>query len=582
MVYVLEENNTYEDSEYFWLTKLSAYCSSKRLVPDYISEKKMKELKEGNVFPCMGCVDGQEIIKYRFENNTYTESFERMWDRFSKIYEIKTQQNGIDKYIDLQNVSIYDPKENDFVDCYRIIKNHSTKWLNVKIGGGRSLKCTYDHPFETENRGVVHAIDLTCDDVIRVNYTNDKYDTKYHMNENNAWLLGFMLCDGTYRNKISSSVAMHDEDDIVNRVRLSLKENFNLDTKVKLRERGSKGNYKDIDALSDGLGGIAKASAYFTEMYRGQKKQNRQIPNLIFESSYSNRMSFLAGMVDADGYVNTSTRNKTSVCQIGSTNKELALQQLYLIQSLGMVAKVYQNHYNKQKTENIRYLIEFSPTSEFIEYLTCQKKALKFTIPRKTNEDNLQHIQSVEEIDYDGYSYDVTTESEHFEVSGIYSHNCRSFLSPESFSSTGTPYGHFNWGVTTINLVDIALSSNKNIYEFWKIFDDRLEMCKEAMLIRYEYLKGTPSDVAPILWQNGALARLKKGETIDRLLLKDYSTVSLGYAGLYECVYYMTGKSHTDAEATPFALEVMQHLNDKCEEWKSETGLGCSVYGSPQ
>ena len=160
---------------------------------------------------------------------------------------------------------------------------------------------------------------------------------------------------------------------------------------------------------------------------------------------------------------------------------------------------------------------------------------------------------------------------------------CRSFLTPYVDPETGKPkyYGRFNQGVVTINLVDVALSSGGNFDKFWKIFDERLALCHRALQARHKRLLGTPSDAAPILWQSGALARLKKGEKIDKLLFGGYSTISLGYAGLYECVKYMTGKSHTDAGAKPFALSVMQHMNDKCSEWKKDENMDYSLYGTP-
>ena len=173
---------------------------------------------------------------------------------------------------------------------------------------------------------------------------------------------------------------------------------------------------------------------------------------------------------------------------------------------------------------------------------------------------------------------------------------CRSFLTPDRFTDKGIGnianagnyepgkhkyYGRFNQGVVTINLPDVALSSGGNTEKFWSIFEERLELCHRALRCRHERLLGTPSDVAPILWQYGALARLKKGETIDKLLFDGYSTISLGYAGLYECVKYMTGKSHTDPEATPFALAVMQKMNDKCAEWKQAENIDYSLYGTP-
>lgn len=170
---------------------------------------------------------------------------------------------------------------------------------------------------------------------------------------------------------------------------------------------------------------------------------------------------------------------------------------------------------------------------------------------------------------------------------------CRSFLTPwrteenpskaKNFvEGKGKYYGRFNSGVVTINLVDVALSSGKDVEEFWKIFDERLELCHRALQCRHKRLRGTPSDVAPILWQNGALARLEKGEIIDELLFNGYSTISLGYAGLYECVKYMTGESHTkEGQPKEFGLEVMQHMNDKCKEWKEAEDIDYSLYGTP-
>ena len=159
---------------------------------------------------------------------------------------------------------------------------------------------------------------------------------------------------------------------------------------------------------------------------------------------------------------------------------------------------------------------------------------------------------------------------------------CRSALSPwKDENGKYKFYGRFNQGVVTINLVDVALSSGKDFDKFWKIFDERLDLCYQALMVRHNRLKGTLSDVAPILWQHGAIARLKSGEKIDKLLYGGYSTISLGYAGLYECVKYMTGKSHTDPSATPFALEVMKYMNKACDKWKKETNIGFSIYGTP-
>lgn len=196
------------------------------------------------------------------------------------------------------------------------------------------------------------------------------------------------------------------------------------------------------------------------------------------------------------------------------------------------------------------------------------------------------------------YSYDFETESSHFDVNGIYTHNCRSFLTPAyvdrkdpwkiTTKKKGIPKfeGRFNQGVVTINLPDVALSSNGDIEKFWYILDERLELCHRALRLRHERLRGVKSDIGPILWQNGALARLEPGETIDHLLYNGYSTLSLGYVGLYECVKYLTGKDHWLPEdkggSLEFALQVMQKLNDKCKQWKEVEHIDYSVYGTPE
>ena len=211
------------------------------------------------------------------------------------------------------------------------------------------------------------------------------------------------------------------------------------------------------------------------------------------------------------------------------------------------------------------YVLEEDNVNEGTEYYYLTKMAAKCTAKRLVPD----YISEKKMMEF--------KEGNCFPVMG-----CRSALSPwKDENGNYKFYGRFNQGVVTINLVDVALSSGGDMKAFWKIFDERLDLCYRALMCRHNRLRGTLSDAAPILWQNGALARLKKGETIDRLLYGGYSTISLGYAGLYECVKYMTGKSHTDQETTPFALEVMEYMNKACNRWKDETNIGFSIYGSP-
>ena len=232
------------------------------------------------------------------------------------------------------------------------------------------------------------------------------------------------------------------------------------------------------------------------------------------------------------------------------------------------------------------YVLEESNVHEDLPYYYLTKLAAKCTakrmVPDYISEKKMRELKlSKGEAPGEGDCYTCM--------------GCRSFLTPDRSGNgfdnvanagnyePGKPkyYGRFNQGVVTINLVDVACSSGRDEQKFWEIFDERLELCHKALMCRHERLRGTLSDAAPILWQYGALARLKKGEPIDKLLFGGYSTISLGYAGLYECVKYMTGKSHTDAAATPFAMAVMQRMNDKCAEWKEESDIDFSLYGTP-
>lgn len=587
LIYVLEEDNFKPGTKYFYLTKLALQCTAKRLVPDYISEKVMKEIKDGHVYSSMGCVDGQEIITYKFNDKLYVEAFERMWSRFSLLFPVKHQyddNNNPNLYMDLLGVQIYDTARNGFTNVYRLIRNISNKWCDVNLSNGRRLLCTADHPFETNNRGVVFAEKLQQGDSILIN-RGQYSEEKYNINPELAWTLGFMICDGCYQGAtIVASIAAENEDEIEQRFINNLKMFFDVNIESDLKERGNKGTYKDLMSRSQFKGEVQKLQQYFISMFGGVNKLNRQIPNEVFEWSYSSKLAFMAGMIDADGYINNSPNNPN--VQIGSTNKELALQQMALAQAMGMPASMYHNHYNSRNPEAIRYRIEFVPTSDLINFVCCGKKINNFVLnPASFQEsrfNNISQVVSVRPIYKTDYSYDVTTESEHFEVSGIYSHNCRSFLAPWYDQNGNVKFwGRGNMGVVTINLPHVAMSSDKDYDKFWKLFDERLELCHEALLCRYKRLKGTKSDVAPIMWQYGAIARLKKGETIDKLLVGGYTSISLGYAGLYECVKFMTGKSHTDPSATSFAIEIMNYMNSKVAEWTKQDNLGYSIYGTP-
>ena len=511
LIYVLDENNISEGTEYWETTVLAAKCTAKRLVPDYISAKVMKELKNGNVYTPMGCVDEKEVIDYKISGKRYVESFVRAWDRLATIFSVELQPNRKDLIINPENVTIWDNEKKSYVAMKHMIKNHSKNWLELTFSNGRILDCTPDHPFETSN-GVVLAKDLTSSDEILID-TDCVSEGNIYMDDSAARSLGAILCDY-------------------------------------------------------------------------QCGEDKHITSMMFDVNESARLAFLAGMIDVDGCV----ANDSKTLQINSTNKELALQQMLLAQSLGMRASIYRNHCDSNNKDNISYIVEFVPTEKLVEYIRSEEKRLNVVNTERSNSSimntNKCTVTGVtERVIENKFSYDVTTESEHFTVSGIYSHNCRSFLTVEDsqLNPDGSHkfYGRFNQGVVTINLVDVACSSYGDMEKFWEILDERLELCHRALRLRHERLLGTPSDVAPILWQHGAIARLKEGELIDKLLYNGYSTISLGYAGLCEMCYYMIGETHTSKNGEEFALKVMQRLNDKCAEWKAAENISYSTYGTP-
>lgn len=601
IIYVLDEDNIHEDSKYYYLTELAAKCTAKRMVPDYISAKVMKELKGGDVYPCMGCVDKDEVIQYKIGDVPYTESVSRAWDRLALYAKSKKQPNGKDEYRDTSNVTIWDCKENGYVPMKRIIKNRSKDWLELTFSNGRTLNCTPEHPFETENRGVVLAKDLTSEDIILVDRTSAAQNDETAVDPDNAWIMGLICGDGNCNNNLFVSLGM-DEDDIGQAFIDRAEPFFGLKIGVKEQKRGAKGHYKDYICHPErnGVKHIANRLLYF---YEGTTKATRHVPNEVFAWNRDAKLAFLAGLIDADGYINNNSA--TSRVQIGSTNKEMAVQQMLLAESCGMFATIYRNRYRANNHDCIRYRVEFTPSDDLMKFVVSEKKHQHMLNNVRKNDsvtasNTCVLTRAVPYEDEDGYSYDVTTESEHFTVSGLYSHNCRSFLTAdnennsEGLRNAGNKakagnyaegqhkyYGAFNQGVVTINLVDVACSAAGDMDAFWRILDERLELCHKALCCRHERLLGTTSDVAPILWQYGAYARLEKGEKIDKLLFGNYSTISLGYAGLYEMCVRMIGKSHTSDEGREFSLKVMQRLNDKCSEWRAAENISYSVYGSP-
>ena len=569
-------------------------CSSKTMYPDWLSltgegyvPSMYKKYKK--VVSPMGCVDGKEVVTYRYKGTLFVESFERMWERLSDYFEQKPQIIGEPHlYMDLTNVQIFDTLKG-FVKCHRIIRNVSNKWIDLHFNNGRRLLCTEDHPITTRDGITKTANKLLRGDKVSISQAQFSEEA-IEFNIDKAWLLGFLLCDGSYQcNRIFASIAMEGEDEIESHFHTLVHKYFGLESKTILQQRGEKGNYKDLAVISDKTDTLSRNIEYLTLKFGGIVKNNRHIPSEVFSWNRESKLSFLAGMIDADGYINDScTSNHVSVVQIGSINKELALQQMLLAQSLGMPAKIYHNHYNKNKPDAIRYRVEFYPNTELIKYIVCQKKLNHFTESHNNSISTYAEIIDTIPVNSTAYSYDVTTDSGHFEVSGIYSHNCRAFLSPwyerggmNPADENDSPVfeGRFNMGVISLNLPMILAKSRQESKDFYEVLDYYLEMIRNHHKRTIDYIGELRASVNPVMFcEGGALSGyLKPNEKIKSILAP--MTISYGITALNELQRLYNGKSIR--EDGMFALEVMQHIQSYIDRIKKEDNILYAIYGTP-
>ena len=567
-------------------------CSARTMYPDWLSltgEGYVASMykKYGKIVSPMGCVDGKEIITYSLNNKLYVESFERMWNRLSDNFEIKQQEEGsIHLYMDLEHVRIWDTKTG-FTKVKRIVCNLSDIWMDIHLSEGRRLLCTADHPFTTVAGDTKRADELCTEDSIAIN-SAQYCSERIKFNCDKAWLLGFMLCDGCYQNsRISASIAQNGENEIEEKFHATFSKYFGLITKTVVQSRGEKGYYKDLVVKADSFGNLQRVINYLTNKFEGINKADRHIPNEVFEWDYDSKLAFLAGMIDADGYIN-STSHGGSVVQIGSTNKELALQQMALAQALGMPAKIYHNHNNRKKPNAIRYRVEFFPVSELISYIVCKKKTKNYIATLSSHFQKESKVIKTTKISRVAYSYDVMTESEHFEVSGIYSHNCRAFLSPwyerggmNPADDKDTPVfvGRFNIGAVSLHLPMILAKAKQENKDFYEVLDYYLNLIRQLHIRTYAYLGEMRASTNPLAYCEGGFlgGNLKLSDKIKPLLKS--ATASFGITALNEMQMLYNGKSLV--EDGQFALEVMEHINSKINEYKEEDGNLYAIYGTP-
>lgn len=600
LVFLYDENLHGKDKELEYLFDIAIECSSKTMYPDYLSlsgdgyvPSMYKKYKK--VISPMGCVEGKEVITYIFAGNLYVESFERMWARINSVLPDYGQYGHDDqnRIIDTngQGLYIYN-RLGSFTRVKYLIRNIQDEWLDISISNGRMLQVTTNHPFTLADGRDVYAKDLTTNDYIPIDsmqYSNNSY----RIPESLAWLQGFMLCDGCYQNhSVFASIAATGEDDIKDYFIKAFQENFGMTPEAIPQERGIKGIYQDLRIYSDGNNNLSYLISYFTQLYEGVQKIHRHVPNEVFSYTEEGRYAFLAGMIDADGHINNTangTKTHSTIIQIGSTNKELALQQMALAQSLGMNARIYPNHYSSNRPDAIRYRVEFYPNTRLINYIKCQKKINNWDgIDHNSEFPIVGRVTKITPISIRQYSYDVTTETEHFTVSGVYSHNCRAFLSPwwerggmEPADENDEPVfvGRFNCGVVSLNFPMILAKSQEENKDFYEVLDYYLEMIRAIHKRTYDYLGEMRASTNPLQFCEGGFygGNLKPDDKI-RPLLK-YSTFSYGITALNELNRLYNGKSIR--EDGNFPLEVMEYINNKLVEYKKEDGILYAIYGTP-
>lgn len=565
-------------------------CSSKTMYPDYLSlERDEIYQKYGVAISPMGCFKGDHVLGFMQQDIPFAQSIERTWDWLSSTVPVKTQIEGQPhKYIDVSNLNfkVWDTAKQDYVKVNTFIRNVQDNWVNVKLSNGRYLDVTSDHPFETENRGVVQAKDLVLGDKIKANYGAPTFTESGEINNSLAWLYGAMLCDGCYQNYSVFASFGVDEEDVIDKFIGAFQENYKLAPEVKLQKRGKKGTYYDVRVKSSLTHSLKSLINEFTSVFGGVQKIYRHIPSFIWNSNRENKLHFLAGMFDADG----SIRYDDGLASLGSTNHELAYEQMYLIQSLGMPCKIRKNYYKgKQNSDKYRVAIDFYPTAELIECLTSQKKVNNFAGEKHfKNTPDVVEVIGLDMVEGTDYAYDLSTESAHFEVNGVYSHNCRAFLSPwykkggmAPADDTDKPVfvGRFNMGVVSLHLPMILAKARKENKDFYEVLDFYLEMIRRIHKRTIDYLGEMRASTNPVGFCEGGFygGHLKPSDKIKPLLKA--MTISFGITALNELQRLYNGKSLVEDGA--FALEVMEHINRKIEQYKHEDGILYAIYGAP-
>lgn len=593
LTYAIKEGvNANPDDPQYDMKQLALECSSKRMYPDILNYNAIVNVT-GSFKAPMGAVAGYEVITYKDSFGIHTTDFKHFWDTMALRYPVKSQgTNGDDWYMDVPRGDIFIKDTHtgiiDWVNVQRIINNQPRDWARrITFKGGRTLDVTCDHPFEVEGRGRVLTDDIVAGDKVKdslISYAHldgDEYSAHAKYTAGMAWALGVLITDGCLSESSETTVSFAYEGE--NEIRDKF---VNLFGENSIREtvynRGRHGVYREI-AIKDSNLHVVAVSEFGATL-----KDSRNVPShFTTQATTDERLNFLAGVIDGDGHVNKSGR-----VQIGSIRKSLALGEMLVARSLGYEPKIYASNYGSKDNSKTRWVVEFFMDELLARRVQCAKKKIVHVTrtPHYAQRDNfIREVVRVEELTIPLRTYDVTTDSDYFDVSGMTSHNCRSFLQAWDNPTTGEDEsdGRMNLGVVSVNIPRVSLESKGDIKRFWKILDQKLEIAHHALVWRIERVRQATPLNAPVLWQYGAFGRLSPTGNVWDLMKNKRSTISLGYVGLYETVAYFYGKYWVndwgwDSQAKDFEESIIEHLKDKCLEWTGDgTGPWFSLYGTP-
>lgn len=585
------------------LFKYSMKVSAKRLFPNYTfidAPFNLQYYVPGHPeteIATMGCVRGSDYITFKLDGKLLVLPFAEAYDVVKAACGIEVNY-GKSKYVPCEGrVTIYDSNERAFVGCKKFIKNpNQNNWMHLVTDNGRTLYATADHPLPVFSKGRTFMRDIETGDRIRVTY--DQYaEYGVHFDPDEAWLLGLILTDGCYQDSSPVISLGPDELDIVEKVQaIGRKMGYKVTTKT--QNHGTKGTYMDV-LLSFGSE-AKKFNERVTALFMGVNKADRKVPSEVFTWDMSAKRAFFAGMMDGDGYVNVHMNGSGAKCgrfMIGSTNHALALGQMLLLQAMGIAAKIYENKYRGQGDNAIRYRIESCSCDKIAEYMASEKKrSVAFEHPGcAMNNGGLAKVTKIEAVALDEESYDVETESDRFDVSGILSHNCRTRVmgnvhDPATVDEQGVyhpngeiAYGRGNLSFTSINLPRLAILANHDEQKFFDSLNKMMELVARQLLDRLEIQSRRKVYNYPFLMGQGVWRGSDKLRPTDevREVLKD-GTLSIGFIGLAETLTALYGHHHGESdEMEEKGLAIVRFMRDFCDRKAQETKLNFSLLATP-